>query len=124
MASEASQSALWPQAGRLDTRRDSGEDVAVNPELRAHRRQDLRPPEIAVPNVRLSRTHRSNFDSTSWRPRLEAFSPNVFGLQEIAPSADGVVLDYATTIGISVSSEQTHDRELVGNIAIMRREGR
>ena len=29
-----------------------------------------------------------------WRPRLEAFSPDAFGLQEIAPSADGVVLDY------------------------------
>ncbi|MGH6642430.1 MAG: nuclear transport factor 2 family protein [Bradyrhizobium sp.] len=31
---------------------------------------------------------------TYWRPRLEAFSPDAFGLEEIAPSPDGVVLDY------------------------------
>jgi hypothetical protein len=34
-----------------------------------------------------------------WRPRLDAFSPNAFGLEEIAPSADGVVLDYLSYEG-------------------------
>jgi ketosteroid isomerase-like protein len=29
-----------------------------------------------------------------WRPRLEARVPGAFGLQEITPTADGVVLDY------------------------------
>jgi len=34
-----------------------------------------------------------------WRPRLEAFSPDAFGLEEIAPSAEGVVLDYLNSAG-------------------------
>ena len=34
-----------------------------------------------------------------WRPRLEAFSPDAFGLEEIAPSSDGVVLDYLNSEG-------------------------
>ena len=34
-----------------------------------------------------------------WRPRLEAFSPDAFGLDEIAPSADGVVLVYLNSEG-------------------------
>lgn len=34
-----------------------------------------------------------------WRPRLAAFSPLAFGLEEIAPSADGVVLDYLSFDG-------------------------
>jgi hypothetical protein len=29
-----------------------------------------------------------------WRPRLEAFAPRAFGLDEILPAADGVMLDY------------------------------
>jgi ketosteroid isomerase-like protein len=29
-----------------------------------------------------------------WRPQFEAFVPNAFSLEEIAPAADGVVLDY------------------------------
>jgi len=34
-----------------------------------------------------------------WRPRLEAFSPDAFGLEEIAPAADSVVLDYLNCEG-------------------------
>ena len=37
-----------------------------------------------------------------WRPRLEAFSPGAFGLEEIAPTSDGVVLDYLNAQGVSV----------------------
>ena len=29
-----------------------------------------------------------------WRPRLDALAPTAFGLEEITPTADGVVLDY------------------------------
>lgn len=34
-----------------------------------------------------------------WRPRLNAFAPTAFGLEEIAPDADGVVLDYSSYEG-------------------------
>ncbi|WP_249127627.1 nuclear transport factor 2 family protein [Bradyrhizobium lablabi] len=34
-----------------------------------------------------------------WRPRLIAFVPNAFGLEEITPAADGVVLDYLSFEG-------------------------
>lgn len=34
-----------------------------------------------------------------WRPRLDAFVPTAFGLEEIAPVADGVVLDYSSFEG-------------------------
>ena len=34
-----------------------------------------------------------------WRPRLEAFSPDAFGLVEIAPCTEGVVLDYLNSEG-------------------------
>jgi hypothetical protein len=44
-----------------------------------------------------------------WRPRLEAFSPNAFGLDEIAPSADGVVLDYLNSEGKPVRMFFTFD---------------
>jgi ketosteroid isomerase-like protein len=30
-----------------------------------------------------------------WRPRFKAFPPAAFGLEEITPTADGVVLDYS-----------------------------
>ena len=29
-----------------------------------------------------------------WRPRLKSFSPKAFGLEEITPLPDGVMLDY------------------------------
>jgi hypothetical protein len=44
-----------------------------------------------------------------WRPRLAAFSPNAFGLDEIAPSADGVVLDYLNSEGKPVRMVFTFD---------------
>ena len=34
-----------------------------------------------------------------WRPRLSSLVPTAFGLKEIAPIADGVVLDYASYEG-------------------------
>jgi ketosteroid isomerase-like protein len=34
-----------------------------------------------------------------WRPRLEAHAPTAFGLEEITPTADGVVLDYLDNEG-------------------------
>ncbi|MBR1213101.1 nuclear transport factor 2 family protein [Bradyrhizobium sp. JYMT SZCCT0180] len=44
-----------------------------------------------------------------WRPRLEAFSPNAFGLEEITPSADGVMLDYLNCEGMLVRIAFTFD---------------
>ena len=37
-----------------------------------------------------------------WRPRLDALAPNAFGLEEITPTAEGVVLDYLNHEGESV----------------------
>ena len=37
-----------------------------------------------------------------WRPRLDAFVPTAFGLEEIEPAADGVLLDYSSYQGKSV----------------------
>jgi len=37
-----------------------------------------------------------------WRPRLDAIVPTAFGLEEITPAADGVVLDYLSFEGKSV----------------------
>jgi ketosteroid isomerase-like protein len=37
-----------------------------------------------------------------WRPRLDAFVPTAFGLEEIEPASDGVVLDYSSYAGKSV----------------------
>ena len=34
-----------------------------------------------------------------WRPRLDALAPTAFGLEEITPTADGVVLDYLSYEG-------------------------
>jgi len=44
-----------------------------------------------------------------WQPRLEAFSPDAFGLEEIAPSSDGVVLDYLNFEGKPVRIAFTFD---------------
>jgi hypothetical protein len=44
-----------------------------------------------------------------WLPRLEAFSPDAFGLEEIAPSSDGVVLDYLNFEGKTVRIAFTFD---------------
>jgi ketosteroid isomerase-like protein len=34
-----------------------------------------------------------------WQPRLQSMVPTAFGLEEITPSADGVVLDYSSFEG-------------------------
>ncbi|WP_210265929.1 nuclear transport factor 2 family protein [Bradyrhizobium australiense] len=34
-----------------------------------------------------------------WRPRLDALAPTAFGLEEITPTAEGVVLDYLSHEG-------------------------
>ena len=34
-----------------------------------------------------------------WRPRLDSFAPDAFGLEEIEPTKDGVVLDYSSYQG-------------------------
>ena len=34
-----------------------------------------------------------------WRPRLDVRAPTAFGLEEISPTADGVVLDYLSHEG-------------------------
>jgi len=37
-----------------------------------------------------------------WRLRLEAFAPTAFGIEEVAPTPDGVVLDYSSFEGKTV----------------------
>ena len=44
-----------------------------------------------------------------WRTRLAAFSPDAFGLEEIALSSDGVVLDYLNGEGKPVRIVFTFD---------------
>ena len=46
-----------------------------------------------------------------WRPRLKAFSPDAFGLEEIAPSSDGVVLDYLNFEGKPIRIVFTFDTD-------------
>jgi ketosteroid isomerase-like protein len=46
-----------------------------------------------------------------WRPQFEAFVPTAFGLQEIAPAADGVTLDYLNFEGKPVRSFFTFTAE-------------
>jgi SnoaL-like domain len=44
-----------------------------------------------------------------WQPRLDAFSTGAFGLEEIVPAADGVVLDYLNGDGKPVRIHFTFD---------------
>jgi ketosteroid isomerase-like protein len=46
-----------------------------------------------------------------WRPRLDVLAPNAFGLQEIAPTAKGVVLDYLSHDGEPVRMAFTFSRD-------------
>jgi hypothetical protein len=46
-----------------------------------------------------------------WRPRLASPVPTAFGLKEIAPSGDGVVLDYASYEGEPVRMAFTFSPE-------------
>jgi hypothetical protein len=34
-----------------------------------------------------------------WRPRLDAFVPTAFGIEEIEPTAEGITLDYSSYEG-------------------------
>jgi hypothetical protein len=44
-----------------------------------------------------------------WKPRLEDFVPTAFGLEEITPMADGVMLDYLSHEGKPVRIRFTFD---------------
>jgi hypothetical protein len=44
-----------------------------------------------------------------WQPRLDARSPEAFGLEEIVPAADGVALDYLNGEGNPVRIHFTFD---------------
>lgn len=46
-----------------------------------------------------------------WRPRLGALAPTAFGLEEIMPTADGVVLDYLSYEGKPVRIAFTFTRD-------------
>ena len=46
-----------------------------------------------------------------WRPRLNAISPTAFGLEEITPTAEGVVLDYLSHEGKPVRIAFTFSRD-------------
>jgi hypothetical protein len=44
-----------------------------------------------------------------WQPRLDAVSPGAFGLEEIVPAADAVVIDYLNGAGKLVRIRFTFD---------------
>jgi len=46
-----------------------------------------------------------------WRPRLDVLAPSAFGLQEITPTAAGVVLDYLSHDGEPVRIAFTFSRD-------------
>jgi ketosteroid isomerase-like protein len=46
-----------------------------------------------------------------WRPRLNALAPSAFGLEEIMPTADGVVLDYLDHEGEPLRTVFTFSRD-------------
>ena len=46
-----------------------------------------------------------------WRPRLNGLVPNAFGLEEITPTAEGVVLDYLSHEGKPVRILFTFSRD-------------
>jgi ketosteroid isomerase-like protein len=48
---------------------------------------------------------------THWRPRLEVLAPTAFELQEITPTAEGVVLDYLSHEGKPVRILFTFSRD-------------
>jgi hypothetical protein len=53
-----------------------------------------------------------------WKPRLAGFVPTAFGLEEITPLPDGVVLDYLNFEGKPVRIVFAFDAK--GKIALMR----
>jgi SnoaL-like protein len=65
---------------------------------------DLYAPEASMEcrcggaTVNEGRAHLASY----WGPRLGAFAPNAFGLEEIEPTPDGVQLDYVSHEGLPV----------------------
>ena len=51
-----------------------------------------------------------------WKPRLRTLAPRAFGLEEIMPTADGVVLDYLSHEGkpVRVAFSFTRDGKIRG----------
>jgi ketosteroid isomerase-like protein len=51
-----------------------------------------------------------------WKPRLDRLAPTAFGLEEIMPTADGVVLDYLSHDGkpVRAAFSFTHDGKIRG----------
>ena len=51
-----------------------------------------------------------------WRPRLASLAPNAFGLEEITPTAEGVVLDYLSHEGkpVRIAFSFTPDARIKG----------
>ena len=56
--------------------------------------------------------------SAYWQPRLNGFAPKAFGIEEITPHADGVLLDYLNSEGKPVRIVFDFDAD--GRIAHMR----
>jgi ketosteroid isomerase-like protein len=46
-----------------------------------------------------------------WRPRLDALAPTAFGLEEIMPTSEGVVLNYLSHEGKPVRAAFTFSRD-------------
>jgi len=46
-----------------------------------------------------------------WRPRLDASAPTAFGLEEITPTSEGVVLDYLSHEGEPIRIAFTFSRD-------------
>jgi hypothetical protein len=51
-----------------------------------------------------------------WRPRLASLAPNAFGLEEITPTAEGVVIDYLSHEGkpVRIAFSFTPDARIKG----------
>ena len=49
-----------------------------------------------------------------WQPRLDALAPTAFGLEEVTPTAEGVVLDYLSNEGkpVRIVFGFTHDGKI------------
>jgi hypothetical protein len=93
--------------GKLDLSKDFDQIAIVVDWLDACRAPDLEALlDIYAPDASLECTCndrtmlRGRADLASyWRPRLSAFSPTAFGLNEITPNAEGVVVDYISFEG-------------------------
>jgi hypothetical protein len=93
--------------GKFDLSKDFDQIAIVVDWLDACRAPDLEALlDIYAPDASLECTCndrtilRGRADLASyWRPRRSAFSPSAFGLNEITPNAEGVVVDYISFEG-------------------------